>query len=34
LPQSVTWRQHFDHLTNAAKKENPASFAALQKAAS
>ena len=34
LPQSVTWRQHFDHLTNAAKKENPASFAAMQKAAS
>jgi len=34
LPQSVTWRQHFDHLTSAAKKENPASFAALQKAAS
>ena len=34
LPQSVTWRQHFDHLTNAAKKENRASFTALQKAAS
>jgi phenylpropionate dioxygenase-like ring-hydroxylating dioxygenase large terminal subunit len=34
LPQTITWREHFDYLTRAAKKENPASFAALQKAAS
>lgn len=34
LPQDVTWRQHFDYLTESARKENPASFAARQKAAS
>ena len=34
LPRNVTWRQHFDYLTETARKENPASFAARQKAAS
>ena len=34
LPRNVTWRQHFDYLTESARKENPASFAARQKAAS
>ena len=34
LPQDVTWRQHFDYLTESAHKENPASFAARRKAAS
>jgi phthalate 4,5-dioxygenase len=34
LPRNVTWRQRFDYLTEAAHKENPASFAARQKAAS
>ena len=34
LPRNVTWRQRFDYLTEAAQKENPASFAARQKAAS
>ncbi|MGH7853573.1 MAG: Rieske 2Fe-2S domain-containing protein [Candidatus Binatia bacterium] len=34
LPRNVTWRQHFDYLTESAHKENPASFAARQKAAS
>jgi phenylpropionate dioxygenase-like ring-hydroxylating dioxygenase large terminal subunit len=34
LPRNVTWRQHFDYLTESALKENPASFAARQKAAS
>ncbi len=34
LPRNVTWRQHFDYLTESARTENPASFAARQKAAS
>jgi nitrite reductase/ring-hydroxylating ferredoxin subunit len=34
LPQSINWHQRFDYLTRAASKENPASFAARQKAAS
>jgi phenylpropionate dioxygenase-like ring-hydroxylating dioxygenase large terminal subunit len=34
LPRNVTWRQQFDYLTESARKENPASFAARQKAAS
>ncbi|HEX2229778.1 MAG TPA: Rieske 2Fe-2S domain-containing protein [Candidatus Binatia bacterium] len=34
LPRNVNWRERFDYLSRAAKKENPASFAALQKAAS
>jgi phenylpropionate dioxygenase-like ring-hydroxylating dioxygenase large terminal subunit len=34
LPRNVTWRQHFDYLTESARKENPASFASRQKAAS
>jgi hypothetical protein len=34
LPNGVTWRQHFDYLTVAARKENPASFASVQEAAS
>ena len=34
LPRHIGWRQHFDYLTEAARKENPASFAARQKAAS
>jgi len=34
LPTGVTWRQHFDYLTASARKENPASFAAMQQAAS
>jgi phthalate 4,5-dioxygenase oxygenase subunit len=34
LPRNVTWRQHFDYMTESAQKENPASFAARQKAAS
>jgi phthalate 4,5-dioxygenase oxygenase subunit len=34
LPKNVTWRQSFDYLTLAAKKENPASFWARRKAAS
>ena len=34
LPRHVAWRQHFDYLTEAAQKENPASFSARQKAAS
>jgi hypothetical protein len=32
VPKSVSWRQKFDYLTPAAHKENPASFAARQKA--
>ena len=34
LPEKVTWQQHFDYLTAAAQKENPASFAAQKRAAS
>jgi hypothetical protein len=34
LPRNVTWRQHFEYLSVAAEKENPASFAARRKAAS
>ncbi|MEX0801711.1 MAG: Rieske 2Fe-2S domain-containing protein [Candidatus Binatia bacterium] len=34
LPRNVPWREHFDHLTPSARKENPASFAARQKVAS
>ena len=34
LPRDIAWRQHFDYLTAAAQKENPASFSARQKAAS
>jgi hypothetical protein len=34
LPRNVTWRQQFDYLTESARKENPASFAARQTAAS
>jgi nitrite reductase/ring-hydroxylating ferredoxin subunit len=34
LPESVSWQRHFDYLTRSAEKENPASFAALQKPAS
>jgi hypothetical protein len=34
LPEIVTWQQHFDYLTEAAQKENPASFAAQRKAVS
>ena len=34
LPRHLTWCQHFDYLTESALKENPASFAARQKAAS
>jgi phthalate 4,5-dioxygenase oxygenase subunit len=34
LPRNVPWRQHFDYLTESSSKENPASFAARQKAAS
>jgi phthalate 4,5-dioxygenase oxygenase subunit len=34
LPRNVTWRQHFDYLTESALKENPASFTARRKAAS
>jgi hypothetical protein len=30
----VTWRQRFDYLTVSARKENPASFASMQEAAS
>jgi phthalate 4,5-dioxygenase oxygenase subunit len=34
VPTHVSWRQKFDYLTPTADKENPASFAARQKAAS
>jgi hypothetical protein len=34
VAKNVSWRQKFDYLTPAAQKENPASFAARQKAAS
>ena len=34
LPRNVTWRERFDYLTEAARKENPASFSARRKAAS
>jgi hypothetical protein len=34
IPEGAHWRQQFDYLTLSAKKENPASFAARQKAAS
>jgi hypothetical protein len=34
VPKNFSWRQKFDYLTPAAHKENPASFAARQKAAS
>ena len=34
VPKNLSWRQKFDYLTPAAHKENPASFAARQKAAS
>ena len=34
LPRNVTWRQHFDYMTDSALRENPASFAARRKAAS
>ncbi len=34
LPRNETWRERFDYLTAAARKENPESFAARQKAAS
>jgi phenylpropionate dioxygenase-like ring-hydroxylating dioxygenase large terminal subunit len=34
VPKNVSWRQKLDYLTPAACKENPASFAARQKAAS
>ena len=34
LPRNVTWRQHFDYMTESALRENPASFAARRKAAS
>ena len=34
LPTGLTWRQHFDYLTVSARKENPASFASMQEAAS
>ena len=34
VPRNVSWRQKFDYLTPAARKENPTSFAARQKAAS
>jgi hypothetical protein len=34
LPSNVPWRQKFDYLTPAAQKENPACYAARQKAAS
>jgi hypothetical protein len=34
LPRNVTWRQRFDYMTESAQKENPASFAGRQKAAS
>jgi phenylpropionate dioxygenase-like ring-hydroxylating dioxygenase large terminal subunit len=34
VPSGVSWRQKFDYLTPAAQKENPASYAVRQKAAS
>jgi phthalate 4,5-dioxygenase len=34
LPRGVGWRQHFDYLTDAARKENPTSYAARRKVAS
>ena len=34
LPRNVTWRQHFDYLTESAQKENPASFTARRRVAS
>jgi phenylpropionate dioxygenase-like ring-hydroxylating dioxygenase large terminal subunit len=34
LPSNVPWRQQFDYLTPTARKENPASYAARQRAAS
>ena len=34
LPPDLTWRERFDYLTETARKENPASFSARQKAAS
>ena len=34
LPQGIPWPQRFDYLTFSARKENPASFASMQKAAS
>jgi len=34
LPRNMPWRQHFDYLTPSAQKENPASFASMQQAAS
>jgi len=34
LPRNVTWRERFDYLTDSARKENPTSFGARQKAAS
>jgi phenylpropionate dioxygenase-like ring-hydroxylating dioxygenase large terminal subunit len=34
LPRDLAWRERFDYLTETARKENPASFSARQKAAS
>jgi nitrite reductase/ring-hydroxylating ferredoxin subunit len=34
LPRDIPWRERFDYLTESARKENPASFSARQKAAS
>jgi nitrite reductase/ring-hydroxylating ferredoxin subunit len=34
LPRDTPWRERFDYLTETARKENPASFSARQKAAS
>ena len=34
IPEGVYWRQQFDYLTLSAEKDNPASFAARQKAVS
>jgi hypothetical protein len=34
LPRNVTWRQHFDYLTESAQKENPVSFTARRRVAS
>jgi phenylpropionate dioxygenase-like ring-hydroxylating dioxygenase large terminal subunit len=34
VPSDVSWRQKFDYLTPAARRENPASFVARQRAAS
>ncbi|HSK29994.1 MAG TPA: hypothetical protein VLA17_08530, partial [Candidatus Limnocylindria bacterium] len=34
LPRNITWRQHFEYLSESAEKENPASFAVRRRVAS